>query len=96
MNASVVVTGVGPVSAIGSGRNEFWDALTGGQHGFGPITLCDVSHSPSKIGAQVQDFHLERYIVHGDVMARRTPRAVQLALAASVLALHDAEIDLDS
>jgi 3-oxoacyl-[acyl-carrier-protein] synthase II len=96
MNASVVVTGVGPVSAIGSGRNQFWDALTGGHHGFGPITLCDVSRSPSKIGAQVQDFHLERYIVHGDVMARRTPRAVQLALAASVLALHDAEIDLDS
>ena len=28
-------------------------------------------------------------------MARRTPRPVQLALAASVLALHDAGIDLD-
>jgi 3-oxoacyl-[acyl-carrier-protein] synthase II len=29
-------------------------------------------------------------------MARRTPRPVQLALAAAVLALHDAEIDLDA
>jgi 3-oxoacyl-[acyl-carrier-protein] synthase II len=29
-------------------------------------------------------------------MARRTPRAVTLGLAASVLALHDAEIDLDA
>ena len=29
---SVVVTGVGPVSAIGGGRNEFWDALTAGRH----------------------------------------------------------------
>ena len=28
-------------------------------------------------------------------MARRTPRPVQLALAASVLALHDAGIDMD-
>jgi 3-oxoacyl-[acyl-carrier-protein] synthase II len=96
MNASVVVTGVGPVSAIGSGRNEFWDALTNGRHGFAPITYCDTSQSPSKIGAQVSDFLLERYIVRGDVMARFTPRAVQLALAASVLALHDAEIDLDA
>ena len=32
----VVVTGVGPVSAIGCGRNEFWEALVGGQHGFAP------------------------------------------------------------
>ncbi len=29
-------------------------------------------------------------------MARHTPRPVQLALAAAVLALHDAELDLDA
>jgi 3-oxoacyl-[acyl-carrier-protein] synthase II len=96
MKENVVVTGIGPVSAIGSGRNEFWDALIAGRHGFGPVTLCDVSQSPSKIGAEVKDFRLGKYIVHGDVMARRTPRAVQLALASSVLALHDSEIDLDA
>ena len=96
MNPNVVVTGLGPVSAIGCGRNEFWNALMNGQHGFGPITLCDASRSPSKIAAEVRGFRLDRYITHGEVMARRTPRAVQLALAASVLALHDAEIDLDA
>ena len=96
MTERVVITGVGPVSAIGSGRNEFWDALTSGRPGFAPITFCDTSQSPSKIGAQVPEFHLGRYIARGDVMARYTPRAVQLALAASVLALHDAEIDLDA
>lgn len=96
MSIPVVITGVGPVSAIGTGRNDFWAALTSGQHGFGPITLCDVSQSPSRIGAEVKDFRLERYIVHGDFMARRTPRAVQLAIAAGVLALHDSEIDLDA
>lgn len=96
MSGSVVVTGLGPVSAIGSGRNAFWDALTSGQHGFGPITHCDVTHSPSKIGAEVRGFRLEEYVARGDVLARWTPRAVQLALAASVLALHDAELDLDA
>jgi len=93
---SVVVTGVGPVSAIGCGRNEFWDALVAGKHGFGPVTLCDVSNSPAKIGAEVRDFRLERYVVKGDVMARHTPRPVQIGLAAAVLALHDAELDLDA
>jgi 3-oxoacyl-[acyl-carrier-protein] synthase II len=89
-----VVTGVGPVSAIGCGRNDFWDALTAGRHGFGPITLCDASRSPSKVAAEVKDFHLGGYVEHGDVLARRLPRPVQMALAASVLALHDAEVDL--
>ena len=96
MNSSVVVTGLGPVSAIGCGRNAFWDALVEGRHGFGPITLCDASQSPSKVAAEVRDFDLDRYIQRGAVMGRHTPRAVQLGLAASVLALHDAEIDLDA
>ena len=50
----VAVTGVGPISAIGCGRNEFWDALIAGRHGFGLVTQCDVSDSPSKIGAEVK------------------------------------------
>lgn len=92
----VVVTGIGPVSAIGSGRDEFWDALVAGRPGFGPITLCDVSDSPSRIAAEVKDFELERYVQGGRAMSRQLPRPVQLALASAVLALHDAEIDLDA
>ena len=91
----VVVTGVGPVSAIGCGRNDFWDALVAGRPGFGPITLCDPGDSPSRIAAEVKDFDLELYVQGGRAMARQLPRPVQLALAASVLALHDAELDLD-
>lgn len=48
------------MSAIGCGRNDFWTALTNGQHGFGPVTLCDTAQSPAKIGAEVKDFRLER------------------------------------
>lgn len=92
----VVVTGVGPVSAIGCGRNAFWEALLAGRHGFGPVTLFDAKDSPSKVAAEVKDFRLETYVESGRVMARHTPRPVQLALAACVLALHDAEVDLDS
>jgi 3-oxoacyl-[acyl-carrier-protein] synthase II len=92
----VVVTGLGPVSAIGCGRNSFWEALGAGRHGFGPITLCDSAASPSKIGAEVKDFRLESYVENGRILARHTPRPVQLGLAAAVLALHDAELDLDA
>jgi 3-oxoacyl-[acyl-carrier-protein] synthase II len=91
-----VVTGVGPVSAIGAGREAFFSALMTGRHGFGPITLCDIGASPSKIAAEVKDFELERFVENGHILARRTPRPVQLALASAVLALHDAELDLDA
>lgn len=77
MNQPVVVTGLGPVSAIGSGRNDFWVSLVAGRHGFGPITLCDTSLSPSKVGTEVKDFSLERYITHGEVMARRQTGLIQ-------------------
>ncbi len=92
----VVVTGVGPVSAIGCGRDTFWDALTAGKHGFGPITLCDPGRSPSRIAAEVKGFALEDFVQGGRAMARQMPRPVQLALASAVLALHDAELDLDA
>lgn len=90
----VVVTGLGPVSAIGCGRDAFYTALISGRHGFGPITRCELGDSPSRIGAEVRDFSLGRFIERGEVLGRGTPRGTQLALAACVLALHDAELDL--
>ena len=96
MRDSVVVTGLGPVSAIGCGRDAFWDALCAGRPGFGPITLCDPGDSPSRVAAEVKGFALADYIDSGKVLARHMPRPTQLALAAAVLALHDAEIDLDA
>lgn len=96
MSVPVVVTGVGPVSAIGCGRDAFWDALVAGRPGFGPVTLFDASAQASRVAAEVKDFSLETYVEKGGLMARFTPRPVQFALAAGVLALHDAAIDLDA
>jgi 3-oxoacyl-[acyl-carrier-protein] synthase II len=89
-----VITGIGPVSAIGHGAESFWKALLAGQSGIGPITACDVSGSPSKVGAEILDFRLERYIKGGRAIARSAPRPVVLALGAAALAIDDAEIDL--
>ncbi len=91
----VVVTGLGPISAVGMGRNDFYQSLLEGRTGFAPITLCDVSRSPSKIGAEVKDFLIERFVEHGRSIQRWAPRPIQLALAAAVLCLHDAELPLD-
>lgn len=90
----VVITGIGPISAVGLGRNDFYQALLESRTGFGPITLCDASRSPSKIGAEVKNFALASFVEHGRAIERWAPRPTQLALAASILALHDAGLDL--
>ena len=95
LRPQVVVTGLGPISAVGMGRNDFYQSLLGGKTGFAPITLCDVSRSPSKVGAEVKGFRMDLFVEHGRSIERWAPRPVQLALAAAVLALHDAGLDME-
>lgn len=95
VNSEVVVTGLGPVSALGTGTGIFWDALVRGRCGIGPVTLCDVSASPAKIGAEVRDFRLADHLPRARALAGRTPRSVQLALAAAALALQDAGLEAE-
>ncbi len=87
---SVVITGLGPVSAIGVGREALWQAILEKKHGFGPITLCDSSRSPSKIGAEVKGFNVKDHVDFK--MARKLPRVMQFAFAAAALAMRDSGI----
>ena len=86
----VLVTGLGPVSAVGCGKEKFWERLLAGRPGFGPITLFDPKDSPSKVAAEVEDFRLERFLPRGKALARLNPRPAQFALASVALALKDA------
>ena len=84
----VVVTGIGPVTPVGIGRQAFWEALTAGRSGLGEVTLFDAADFPVRIAGEVKDFEA------GDWMdrkaARRTDRVVHLAVAAGRLAWEDA------
>ena len=88
-----VITGLGPISAIGCGVDRFWPALLDGTSGIGPVTLCDVSQCPSKIAAEVKGFDLEDFVPRGKALARGMARPVQLGLAAAALAVEDARLD---
>ncbi|HEX6127121.1 MAG TPA: beta-ketoacyl-[acyl-carrier-protein] synthase family protein [Pyrinomonadaceae bacterium] len=52
----VVITGVGVISGLGNNAGEFWDALSAGRSGIGPITKTDVSDIRFKNGAEVRGF----------------------------------------
>jgi uncharacterized membrane protein YraQ (UPF0718 family) len=52
----VVVTGLGAVTPVGVGAKAYWDAITAGRSGVGPLTLVDPEPVPSKVAAECRDF----------------------------------------
>jgi len=89
----VVITGMGCITPIGIGRDAFWRALISGDSGVRRIETFDVSNSPVKIAAQVQDFDWEAQLNPKD--RKHVPRTVPLALAAAREALNDANMQTD-
>src|SRR5258708_16191253 len=86
----VVITGMGCVTPIGIGREAFWSGLQRGESGVRRIESFDVSNSPVKIAAQVQDFDWHAQL--GPKDRKHVPRTVPLALAAAREAFQDAAI----
>ena len=86
----VVITGMGCVTPIGIGREAFWLALQRGDSGVRRIESFDVTNSPVKIAAQVQNFDWEAQL--GPKDRKHVPRTVPLALAAAREAFADAGI----
>ncbi len=90
----VVITGMGCITPIGIGRPAYWQALINGESGVRRIDTFDVSKSPVKIAAQVQNFDWEAELNPKD--RKHVPRTVPLALAAAREALTDANLQTDA
>lgn len=84
----VAVTGIGPVTPVATGIEEFWNALLAGRSGVSPITNFDATELPVKIAGEIKDFQPTDWI--GAKEARRMDRAVHFAVAAAKLAWQDA------
>ena len=84
----VVITGMGVISALGTGLQTFWDALKAGRSGIRRITQFDASPFPCQIAGEIPDFDPSCYMERKD--ARRVPRSAQLAFAAARMAVEDA------
>ncbi|MBU1048447.1 beta-ketoacyl-ACP synthase II [Candidatus Bipolaricaulota bacterium] len=91
----VVITGLGPITPIGVGRDAFWEALCAGRSGIRNVEdVVDLAGIDVKIGGPVDAFDPLDYVEAKK--ARRLDRSTQFALAATRLALQDAAIDLSS
>jgi 3-oxoacyl-[acyl-carrier-protein] synthase II len=87
----IVITGVGVVSPIGIGKEEYWAALSTGKHGFARITRFDPTNSACQIDAEVKNFDVLKWVEKK--RARRMDLFTQFAMAAAHLAVNDAKLD---
>jgi len=88
----VIVSGIGVVTPIGIGREDFWNELLAGRNGISRITLFDPSEFRSQMAGEVKDFHAEDWIDRK--LARRMDRFTHFALVAANLAMKDAGLDV--
>lgn len=92
MGNRVVVTGIGVISPIGTGRETFWKALLAGTNGIERISRFDPADYAAQIAGEVKDFDPTIYIDKKE--AKRMDRYAQFAVGATKLALEDAKLDL--
>ena len=90
----VVITGLGAVTPIGLGREEFWNNLIEGKSGIGYITRFDTSNHDTKIAAEVKDFDPSLYMNKKE--AKRMDLFSQYAIAATKMAFEDGNIQLEN
>ena len=90
----VVITGIGVISPIGIGKDNFFTSLKEGQSGVDLITKFDTEGLSTKIAAEVKDFDPVEFIDKKE--AKRMDRYTQFAVAASKMAVDDASLDLNA
>ncbi len=92
MRRRVVVTGLGLITPLGLGTEAFWEGLTAPRRVVGPITRFDASGFTTRIAAEVKEFDPAQFMERKD--ARRASRFIQFAIAATTLALQDAQLQI--
>ncbi|MEW6189482.1 MAG: beta-ketoacyl-ACP synthase II [Actinomycetota bacterium] len=92
MERRVAITGLGPVTPVGIGKEAYWQSLVMGKSGISEITHFDASEYPTRIAGEIRNFN------SGDFMepkeAKRMDRFTQFAIAATKLALDDAKLKI--
>lgn len=83
----VVITGLGVVSPVGNGQKDFWEGLTQGRSGIGPITRFDTENFKVKIAAEVKNFDPLQYMDKFE--AKKTDLYTKYAIAATEEAMTD-------
>lgn len=89
----VVVTGIGAVTPLGNDVDTTWKNIISGVSGIGPLTRVNADEYPAKVAAELKDFNPELFIEKKE--ARKMDRFTQYAVAASMMAVKDAGLEIN-
>ncbi len=89
----VVITGIGAVTPIGTGKDQFWSSLLDGRSGVALVDKFDCSDIATRIASEVRDFNPEDYMERKE--SKRMDRYTQFAVAAAHLAMRDSGLTID-
>lgn len=92
MSTRVAVTGIGMVTPVGNDTASSWEALKRGVSGGGPITHFEPGGYETRIAAEAKGFDPLKYMDRKE--ARRADPFMQFSLAATKMALEDAQLEI--
>ncbi len=93
MKKRVVITGLGVISSIGIGKDDFWQSLIQGKSGISKVDAFDTSQHTTHYGGQVREFNPAEFLAKEKI--KSMPRASSMAIASAKLALGDSRLQLD-
>ncbi len=88
----VVITGLGIIAPNGTGKENFWHAISLGVSGIRPIQRFSTQALPVSVAGEVPDFDPTRLIDRK--LLNRTDRVTQFTLAAVQQAIEDARLEI--
>ncbi len=88
----IVVTGLGVVSSVGIGKDDFWKAIINGKSGISRVSSFDTKEFRCHYGGEIKNFNPEEFISKRKL--KFLGRTSQMAIAAASLALKDSRLSL--
>ncbi len=88
----VVVTGLGALTPIGNSVEEYWENLSVGKSGAGPITRFDSSNFKTQFACEVKNFNAEDHFDRKE--ARKMDPFTQYGMVVAEQAIIDSGLDL--
>jgi 3-oxoacyl-[acyl-carrier-protein] synthase II len=86
-----VITGIGPITCIGHGRENFWNAILGEKSGINTITSFDPTVFRVRSAGEIRDWDPEEFF--SPHRLKRLDRYAQFAVVSAELALDDARLE---
>lgn len=88
----VVISGIGVVSPIGIGIDNFWRSICTGVSGIDRLQSIPIENLPSKLAAEVKDFNPDKHL-YNKKFIKVMSRDIQLGVSAASDAVKNAGIE---